>query len=82
MAALHLVLPEGATPTLSAETNHLQLGLTIALITLLILGSAISAALADKKLQSKEQICAESMPCSASSIRLGCRCNKWPITTP
>jgi NO-binding membrane sensor protein with MHYT domain len=55
MAALHLVLPEGATPTLSAETNHLQLGLTIALITLLILGSAISAALADKKLQSKEQ---------------------------
>ncbi len=54
MAALHLVLPEGTAPTLSGETNHLQLGLTVALIILLILGSAISAALADKKLQSKE----------------------------
>jgi len=55
MAALHLVLPEGNIPTLRAETSHLQLGLTVAFITLLILGSAISAALADKKLQNKEQ---------------------------
>ncbi|MBC8998129.1 bifunctional diguanylate cyclase/phosphodiesterase [Pseudomonas sp. N40(2020)] len=54
MAALQLVLPEGSAPDLSAETSHLQLGLTVALIILLILGSAISAALADKKLQSKE----------------------------
>ncbi|WP_095188966.1 bifunctional diguanylate cyclase/phosphodiesterase [Pseudomonas sp. Irchel 3E19] len=54
MAALQLVLPEGRAPALPAETSHLQLGLTVALIILLILGSAISAALADKKLQSKE----------------------------
>ncbi len=54
MAALKLILPEASTPTLTAETSHLQLGLTVALITLLILGSAISAALADKKLQHKE----------------------------
>ncbi|EJM23543.1 putative bifunctional diguanylate cyclase/phosphodiesterase [Pseudomonas sp. GM25] len=54
MAALQLVLPEGQLPTLASQTGHLQLGLTVALITLLILGSAISAALADKKLQNKE----------------------------
>ncbi|MHB2246574.1 putative bifunctional diguanylate cyclase/phosphodiesterase [Pseudomonas fitomaticsae] len=54
MAALQLVLPEGELPSLAAQTSHLQLGLTVALITLLILGSAISAALADKKLQNKE----------------------------
>ncbi|WP_129973620.1 MULTISPECIES: bifunctional diguanylate cyclase/phosphodiesterase [unclassified Pseudomonas] len=54
MAALQLVLPEGQSPTLASQTGHLQLGLTVALITLLILGSAISAALADKKLQNKE----------------------------
>ncbi|MHA3735208.1 putative bifunctional diguanylate cyclase/phosphodiesterase [Pseudomonas sp. Eth.TT006] len=54
MAALNLVLPEGSLPTLAAQGDHLQLGLTVALIILLILGSAISAALADKKLQNKE----------------------------
>ncbi|MDD0967346.1 MULTISPECIES: putative bifunctional diguanylate cyclase/phosphodiesterase [Pseudomonas] len=54
MAALQLVLSEGQLPTLASQTGHLQLGLTVALITLLILGSAISAALADKKLQNKE----------------------------
>ncbi|WP_285411891.1 bifunctional diguanylate cyclase/phosphodiesterase [Pseudomonas sp. lyk4-40-TSB-59a] len=54
MAALQLVLPEGQLPTLASQSSHLQLGLTVALITLLILGSAISAALADKKLQNKE----------------------------
>ncbi|MCX4221521.1 bifunctional diguanylate cyclase/phosphodiesterase [Pseudomonas sp. MCal1] len=54
MAALQLVLPEGQLPTQTSQTSHLQLGLTVALITLLILGSAISAALADKKLQNKE----------------------------
>ena len=55
MAALNLVLPESGQPMPTAQTNHLQLGLTVALITLLILGSAISAALADKKLQNKEE---------------------------
>ncbi|MBC3270986.1 EAL domain-containing protein [Pseudomonas sp. SWRI81] len=54
MAALQLVLPDGAAPTMAVETGHLQLGLTVALIILLILGSAISAAMADKKLQNKE----------------------------
>ncbi|QZD72505.1 bifunctional diguanylate cyclase/phosphodiesterase [Pseudomonas sp. 3-2] len=54
MAALQLVLPEGQLPILASQSSHLQLGLTVALITLLILGSAISAALADKKLQNKE----------------------------
>ena len=54
MAALQLVLPEDSVPTLPVQTSHLQLGLTVALITLLILGSAVSAALADKKLQNKE----------------------------
>ncbi|MBV4478094.1 bifunctional diguanylate cyclase/phosphodiesterase [Pseudomonas sp. B2M1-30] len=54
MAALQLVLPEDRVPTLPAQTGHLQLGLTVALIILLILGSAVSAALADKKLQNKE----------------------------
>ncbi|WP_236181051.1 MULTISPECIES: putative bifunctional diguanylate cyclase/phosphodiesterase [Pseudomonas] len=54
MAALQLVLPEGELPTLAAQTSQLQLGLSVALITLLILGSAIIAALADKKLQNKE----------------------------
>ncbi|MBV4459908.1 bifunctional diguanylate cyclase/phosphodiesterase [Pseudomonas sp. COR58] len=54
MAALRLVLPENSLPALPPESGHMQLGLTVALITLLILGSAISAALADKKLQHKE----------------------------
>ncbi|MFW9080288.1 putative bifunctional diguanylate cyclase/phosphodiesterase [Pseudomonas sp. P2757] len=54
MAALDLVLPEESFPTLGTGTGSLQLGLTVALITLLILGSAVSAALADKKLQHKD----------------------------
>ncbi|MCR8932659.1 MULTISPECIES: putative bifunctional diguanylate cyclase/phosphodiesterase [unclassified Pseudomonas] len=55
MAALNLVIPEGGVAASGGATGHLQLGLTVALIILLILGSAISAALADKKLQNKEQ---------------------------
>lgn len=55
MAALNLVIPEGGMAASGGATGHLQLGLTVALIILLILGSAISAALADKKLQNKEQ---------------------------
>ncbi|MFJ7793168.1 putative bifunctional diguanylate cyclase/phosphodiesterase [Pseudomonas sp. NPDC096950] len=54
MAALTLVLPVGSLPILPSENNHLQLGLTVAVMTLLIIGSCISAALADKKLQNKE----------------------------
>ncbi|MFJ2683947.1 putative bifunctional diguanylate cyclase/phosphodiesterase [Pseudomonas sp. NPDC087342] len=54
MAALTLVLPIGSLPILPSENNHLQLGLTVAVMTLLIIGSCISAALADKKLQNKE----------------------------
>jgi diguanylate cyclase (GGDEF)-like protein len=54
MAALTLILPIGSLPTLATENNHLQLGLTVAVMTLLIIGSCISAALADKKLQDKE----------------------------
>ncbi|MFG6205196.1 putative bifunctional diguanylate cyclase/phosphodiesterase [Pseudomonas retamae] len=54
MAALNLVIPEGGVAASGGASGHLQLGLTVALIILLILGSAISAALADKKLQNKE----------------------------
>ncbi|HEF4758360.1 TPA: bifunctional diguanylate cyclase/phosphodiesterase [Pseudomonas putida] len=54
MAAFNLVLPTGSLLTQPGENNHLQLGLTVAIMTLLIIGSSISAALADKKLQHKE----------------------------
>ncbi len=55
MWALKLVLPATGTPSIAVDDNPLQLGLTIAVIALLIIGSSISAALADKKLQHKEQ---------------------------
>ncbi|MGY2221804.1 putative bifunctional diguanylate cyclase/phosphodiesterase [Pseudomonas gingeri] len=54
MWSLHLMLPAGSAPPAAVENNHLQLGMTIAVIALLIIGSSISAALADKKLQNKE----------------------------
>ncbi|MGF6332308.1 diguanylate cyclase (GGDEF)-like protein [Pseudomonas sp. BS3782 TE3695] len=54
MAAFSLVLPAGSLEPLPADNNHLQLGLTVAVMTLLIIGSGISAAWADKKLQHKE----------------------------
>ncbi|WP_433741321.1 putative bifunctional diguanylate cyclase/phosphodiesterase [Pseudomonas putida] len=54
MAAFNLVLPNGSLLTQPGENNHLQLGLMVAIMTLLIIGSSISAALADKKLQHKE----------------------------
>ncbi|UVJ42987.1 bifunctional diguanylate cyclase/phosphodiesterase [Pseudomonas sp. LS1212] len=54
MWALTLVVPIGSTLELPMTDNSLHLSLTIALITLLIIASSISAALADKKLQSKE----------------------------
>ena len=54
MAAFNMVLPAGSALTPPGENDHLQLGLTVAVMTLLIIGSSISAALADKKLQHKE----------------------------
>jgi diguanylate cyclase len=54
MAAMTLVIPSETPLHLPTVDNSLQLALTIAFITLLISGSSISAALADKKLQSKE----------------------------
>ncbi|WP_060485939.1 bifunctional diguanylate cyclase/phosphodiesterase [Pseudomonas sp. NBRC 111123] len=54
MAAMTMVIPASAALSLPSADNSLQLGLTVAFITLLISGSSISAALADKKLQSKE----------------------------
>ena len=54
MAALDLVLPDNSLQPLPGDNNHVQLGLTVAVMTLLIIGSSISAALADKKLQHKE----------------------------
>ena len=55
MAAFTLVLPAGSPLTLPGDSSHQQLALTVAVITLLIIGSSISAALADKKLQHKER---------------------------
>lgn len=54
MAAMTLVIPNETALRLATGDNSLQLALTIAFITLLISGSSISAALSDKKLQSKE----------------------------
>ncbi len=55
MCALTLSLPGGASTPIAVTDNSLQLSLTIAVITLLISASCISAAFSDKKLQSKEQ---------------------------
>ncbi|WP_339425077.1 bifunctional diguanylate cyclase/phosphodiesterase [Pseudomonas proteolytica] len=55
MAAMQLLLPTGAVPPLPIDNNPTQLGLSVAVITLLVIGSSISAALADKKLQHKER---------------------------
>ena len=55
MAAMKLMLPVGVKPSLPIDNNPMQLGLMMAVITLLVIGSSISAALADKKLQHKER---------------------------
>ncbi|QVN02985.1 bifunctional diguanylate cyclase/phosphodiesterase [Pseudomonas rhodesiae] len=55
MAALQLMVPTGADLSLRLDNNPIQLGLSVAVITLLVIGSSISAALADKKLQHKER---------------------------
>ncbi|MEB6590614.1 MULTISPECIES: bifunctional diguanylate cyclase/phosphodiesterase [Pseudomonas] len=54
MSAMTLVVPADTALRLPTADNSLQLGLGIGFITLLISGASISAALADKKLQSKE----------------------------
>ncbi|MCU1728875.1 EAL domain-containing protein [Pseudomonas sp. 7P_10.2_Bac1] len=55
MWALHSFSPLDAGSQAYIETNHWQLALMVAVITLLLIGSSISAALVDKKLQQKEQ---------------------------
>ncbi len=55
MAALQLVVPTGADLSLRLDNNPIQLGLSVAVITLLVISSSSSAALADKKLQHKER---------------------------
>jgi len=54
MWSLHMILPAGVAMQVPNTENSLQLSLTIALIVLLIIAGSVSAALADKKLQSKE----------------------------
>lgn len=54
MAAFNMVLPSDSLPTQSGENSHMQLALTVTVMALLIIGSSISAALADKKLQHKD----------------------------
>jgi diguanylate cyclase (GGDEF)-like protein len=55
MHALSLVLPLEAPLQVPNTENSQQLALTIAVITLLIIAGSVSAAMADKKLQSKER---------------------------
>ena len=54
MSAMTLVIPADTALRLPSGDNTLQLGLGIGFITLLISAASVSAALADKKLQSKE----------------------------
>ncbi|MFJ3482021.1 putative bifunctional diguanylate cyclase/phosphodiesterase [Pseudomonas sp. NPDC090202] len=54
MWALHLMVPNDVELQPATAGNSLQLSLTITLIVLLIIAGSVSAALADKKLQSKE----------------------------
>ncbi|AZF04184.1 bifunctional diguanylate cyclase/phosphodiesterase [Pseudomonas sp. R5-89-07] len=55
MAAMQMLIPNGVDLSLPTDHNPLQLGLSVAVITLLVIGSSVSAALADKKLQHKER---------------------------
>ncbi len=55
MAAMQMLVPDGADLSVPLADNPTQLGLSVAVITLLVIGSSISAALADKKLQHKER---------------------------
>lgn len=55
MAALTLVVPAGTEFTALDNGSTLQLGLSIGLITILIIGAAVGAAYADKKLSAKDR---------------------------
>jgi diguanylate cyclase (GGDEF)-like protein len=55
MWAMTLVMPADMPMHGSLQGNGTQLGITVAAITLLIMALCVNAALADKKLQSKEQ---------------------------
>ncbi|WP_430448313.1 MAG: putative bifunctional diguanylate cyclase/phosphodiesterase [Pseudomonas piscis] len=55
MWSMTLALPAGALPIAVTPDGNLQLGLAVCAIILLVIGSGISAALADKKLQHKER---------------------------
>ncbi|RFD25649.1 diguanylate phosphodiesterase [Pseudomonas sp. GL93] len=55
MAAMQMLVSSGPDLSLPADNNPIQLGLSVAMITLLVIGSSVSAALADKKLQHKER---------------------------
>lgn len=54
MWAMHTYSQAGNPGHTGIENNHWQLALMVALIALLLIGSSISAALVDKKLQNKE----------------------------
>ncbi|WDG43861.1 EAL domain-containing protein [Pseudomonas synxantha] len=54
MAAMQMLVLNDADLSLPVDNNPIQLSLSVAVITLLVIGSSISAALADKKLQHKE----------------------------
>ncbi|KRP46244.1 diguanylate cyclase (GGDEF) domain-containing protein [Pseudomonas libanensis] len=54
MAAMQMLVLNDADLSLPVDNNPIQLGLSVAVITLLVIGSSVSAALADKKLQHKE----------------------------
>jgi len=55
MWSLNLVAPIGTPLELQSSDDSLQLGLTIALIALLVIGSGLCAVWADKKFESKER---------------------------
>ncbi|MFO2463912.1 bifunctional diguanylate cyclase/phosphodiesterase [Pseudomonas sp. 15FMM2] len=55
MAAMKLLLPADVAGSLATDIDPTQLSLSVAVITLLVIGSSISAALAEKKLEHKER---------------------------
>ena len=82
MAAMTLVVPVDTALRLPSADNSLQLGLTVALITLLISGSSISAALSDRKLQSKEHDLRRVNVLLSQLDRRAPPCSRPPITMP
>ncbi|WP_457789747.1 putative bifunctional diguanylate cyclase/phosphodiesterase [Pseudomonas sp. PL-6] len=55
MAALHLVVPQGATLEVQGADNSLQLGLSVAAITLAVVALSLVASWANRKLDDKER---------------------------